>query len=351
MENKRKKAISLFSGAGGDSLGLKKAGYDVVAYSEIDKHARHTHDLNFPKSVLLGEDENSDVTKITEDELRKYKGKIDVIFAGFPCQGFSHAGKKLLDDPRNQLFKEFVRIVDIVKPKFIIGENVKGLLERKNYNNVSYAVEINSEFENIGYNMIDPMLLKAEEYGVPQMRRRIFFVGSRDVPLDMDKIPKIKYKSLKKIITPTLYNSIKIDINKFPYLKKANDAGKLTWVDTTDEPSGRAHPFLVSKIMSGEISFKVRKSPHHVQVLDLNMPSKTIHTGYIFQPRLFVLLKKNNLFYIRELTVNELQQIQGFPKNYKFIDHKTHSIRQIGNAVPPKLVQLILNQINKPKNG
>ena len=121
-------AISLFSGMGGDSLGLTNAGFNLVAYSEKEKQMKETHDLNFTDCELIGSDVGSDIKKITDDEFLKYKDKVDLIFAGFPCQGFSNAGKKKLNDPRNTLFKEFVRATKLINPKFIIGENVKGLL-------------------------------------------------------------------------------------------------------------------------------------------------------------------------------------------------------------------------------
>ena len=89
---------------------------------------KETHELNFPNTVLLGQ---GDITKTSDDEFLQYKGKVNLIFAGFPCQGFSHAGKKLPDDPRNTLFREFLRSTRLIKPKYIIGENVKGLLSRK----------------------------------------------------------------------------------------------------------------------------------------------------------------------------------------------------------------------------
>ena len=121
-----KTAISLFSGAGGDSLGLKRAGYNVIAFSEFKKPAIATHLKEFPNSTLISPDS---ITNIPDEVFEKYTG-IDIIFAGFPCQGFSNAGKKKADDPRNELVHEFVRVVRIIKPRYIIGENVSGLLSR-----------------------------------------------------------------------------------------------------------------------------------------------------------------------------------------------------------------------------
>ena len=193
--NKILQGISLFSGAGGDTLGMKQAKIKVIAFSEFDKKAILTHKLNFPKSVLLGEQYGGDITKIPDHEFKKYKGKIDLIFAGFPCQGFSHAGKKLILDKRNMLFEEFVRVVKIVKPKYIIGENVKGLLERGK-GIINFADQINKSFEQLNYKMNKPLLISLNEYGVPQNRKRVFFTGclqnKKNIILKNKKILELK---------------------------------------------------------------------------------------------------------------------------------------------------------------
>ena len=120
-------ALSLFSGCGGDTLGMNNAGLDVKWYSEIKKPFCKTHESNFPNSECIG----TDITKIPDEKFKELKGKVKVIFAGFPCQSFSHAGKKRADDMRGQLYLDFVRATKNIEPEFIIGENVKGLLSRK----------------------------------------------------------------------------------------------------------------------------------------------------------------------------------------------------------------------------
>ena len=170
------KAISLFSGMGGDTLGIEDANIQVIAYSELNKIFQKTHDINFPNSVLIG---NGDILKTKDSELEVFKNDedpIDLIFAGFPCQGFSNAGKKLPDDPRNTLFREFLRATKIIKPKFIIGENVKGLLNRKTKENENYIDIIQREFEAIGYK-IYYRVMKCNNYGIPQNRHRLIIVG------------------------------------------------------------------------------------------------------------------------------------------------------------------------------
>ena len=115
---KKYKALSLFSGAGGDTLGLEKAGFEVTHFVEFDNDAIKTHKKNFKKSKhLLSSKGSKSIVDIEDYIFESLKGKIDIIFAGFPCQGFSHAGKKIEGDERNKLFYEFVRAVRIIKPR------------------------------------------------------------------------------------------------------------------------------------------------------------------------------------------------------------------------------------------
>lgn len=131
QQTDKMKAISLFSGMGGDTLGFEQANVDVVAYSELRPTFRKTHEANFPNSKVIGENVNSDITKITDEEFKTYENQIQFLFAGFPCQSFSSGGLRKVNDPRNTLFTHFVRAARIIKPDVIIGENVKGLLTKK----------------------------------------------------------------------------------------------------------------------------------------------------------------------------------------------------------------------------
>ncbi len=348
---KKIKALSLFSGAGGDTLGMEAAGIEVTHFVEFDKSAIETHLENFKNcKQLLSTNGSTSITDIEDEVFLKLKGKIDIIFAGFPCQGFSHAGKKFEDDERNQLFREFVRAVKLIEPKWIIGENVKGILDKRSGWKTDFAGLINNSFENIGYKMMDPKLVNTADYGVPQLRSRVFFVGNNN---DIDFVfPKESNKkpSIRRIIEPTLEGAIEIKINNFGYLKEAMRNNELNWVEVSADAKieGKPHNWLVRSLTAeGElISWDVRKSPHHVQILNLDKPSKTIHSGYARMPRLFVLMKKKNKFYIRGMTIKELQQIQSFPKSFKYDKtSRNQAIKQIGNAVPSEVVKRIVLSI------
>jgi len=164
--------IDLFSGAGGMGYGFKEAGFNIIAANDIFKEAAITYKKNNPKVEFI---EGS----ITELDIKKKiieianKKSVDVIIGGPPCQGFSLAGKRLSDDPRNLLYKEFVSLVDKLKPKVFIMENVPGILSS---NSGKTFKSIKAEFSELGYDVIAKQLI-ATDYGVPQKRKRVFIVG------------------------------------------------------------------------------------------------------------------------------------------------------------------------------
>lgn len=167
--------IDLFSGAGGLGLGFEQQGFQNVFSVELNKEIAKTYKYNFPKNHLIIDDirniSNAQIKKLQENK------SIDVIVGGPPCQGFSIAGnigRKFIDDPRNHLFKEFVRVVDVIKPKIFVMENVAHMAT---HNHGKTIKEICNEFRNIGYH-VQYKVLNAVNYGVPQNRRRIFVVGT-----------------------------------------------------------------------------------------------------------------------------------------------------------------------------
>ena len=142
MKNKKPKILSLFSGAGGLDLGFKNAGFEIVTSNEFDKDTFATYEHNFPETKHLGRS----IVKIGQDDLEKY---YDGIIGGPPCQSWSEAGKqKGIDDPRGKLFYEYVRILELVKPKFFLAENVSGMLHKKHSESVKNITE---RFADVGY--------------------------------------------------------------------------------------------------------------------------------------------------------------------------------------------------------
>ncbi len=335
-------AISLFSGAGGDTLGLENANVQVQAFVEWETPMIETHLCNFPNSILLEED----VRKVTEEQLIPYVGEIDIIFAGFPCQGLSKAGKKNKNDERNNLFKEFVRITNIVRPRWIIGENVKHILKMVTPDDHPVTNVIREAFEEIGYTMADPMVLKSERFGIAQKRERCFFVGHRDpsdtFSWDMVTNDVHPTKTLRSILEPSLENAIEITDDQ------ATRYGITKWIDAPDgtEVCGTPPLNLRKCIDVNELSFGKRASPTHSEVVDPDGFSKTLICTYNRMPRMFVAVRCEGRLYLRPYTIDEAKQIQGFPKDYVITGNRMNAIKQIGNAVPPPLVEAIVKKLN-----
>jgi len=172
MANKKYRVASLFAGCGGLDLGFIQAGFDVVWANDFDKDAVSSYEANIGKHIVLG-----DITKIPSSDI---PDDIDIVLGGFPCQGFSVNNiKRSMKDERNFLYRELMRVIADKKPKFFVGENVKGLMSMQKGAVIQMIV---NDFKSLGYN-VDFKVLKASDYGVPQNRERVFIIGNRlDLP-------------------------------------------------------------------------------------------------------------------------------------------------------------------------
>jgi DNA (cytosine-5)-methyltransferase 1 len=276
------------------------------------------------------------------------------------CQGFSNAGKKAVDDPRNTLFLEFLRATKLLEPSLIIGENVKGLLSRKTSTGELYIDVIVAEFEKIGYNVLY-QVFKTEKFNVPQSRERLIIIGVKKdnpygwtpkLPTEMNCKP-----NLKSIVTYSMEGAVKVDPNWFAEIPKECIITDL--LDTKVYPDNNgAHPYLMSMINADEasrfysgkqhdylFSFGKRNSPIHCEIVDIRQPSKTIICTYDHQPRLYVPIQNASGCYLRMFTTDELKQIQGFPSDYIVCGNTKEKIVQIGNAVPPPLIKAVVEKI------
>lgn len=176
--------IDLFCGAGGLSEGLRQAGISPVAGVDFDKHAVATYRHNHPNVPVV----EGDVAEVTGKQLMELAGtrEIDLIAGGPSCQGFSTHGKRMQDDPRNFLFKHFVRLVDEIQPKMFLMENVRGMLT---YGKGAFRRQIEAAFDEIGYRTDFAQVLAAD-YGVPQLRHRILFIGTRVDDIELSFPPR-----------------------------------------------------------------------------------------------------------------------------------------------------------------
>jgi len=357
------RAISLFAGCGGDSLGLEKAGFKVVAFNEFKPAPISTHMANFPGSILLKDSKGCpDIMKIPDSVFEEHKD-ISVVFAGFPCQGVSSAGKRKPTDPRNQMYKHFVRVVKATKPPYFIGENVAGLLTMKSgpkEEDPSMLEVIRAAFAEIGYSMTYK-ILEANNFGVPQSRKRLLIVGWKTAePFEPESFwasvsswgASQTLVKMSSFVTPTLEGALKLDSKAIP----PNFDNVALMIPESLTLSGAPHSYVTLKATTFDETYMEKKhdrllscgkrdSPIHSEILNLNNPCKTIICTYDHQPRLLVGLKSPSASYVRCLLPDELKQIQGFPQTFKLTGNQKEMIVQVGNAVPPALVEAIGRQL------
>lgn len=325
-------SIELFAGAGGLALGLERAGFNAILLNEIDKYACATLRHNRKNwNVVEGSIEHVD--------FMPYRNKVDFVSGGFPCQAFSYAGNKRgFDDVRGTLFFEFARAIKEIQPKVFLGENVRGLL---NHDNGRTLATIKQVIFDLGYTLIEPRVLKAMYYRVPQKRERLFLVGVRNDLANQASfnfpVPYKKSMTLKDALKKgDLYDC---DVPKsegqiYPDKKKAVldlvPAGGC-WRHLPENIQreymkksyflGGGKTGMARRLSWDEASLTLTCSPAQNQTERCH-PDET-----------------------RPLTVREYARIQTFPDNWQFIGSLAAQYRQIGNAVPVNLAHEMGNSL------
>lgn len=366
--NKRPIGVDLFAGAGGLSLGFEQAGFDVVAAVEIDPVHCAVHEYNFPNSAVIC----ASVVELTGAEIRRRAGigdqEIDCVFGGAPCQGFSMIGKRVLDDPRNQLVFHYVRIVKELKPKYCVFENVKGLTVGKHK---QFLAELIQALGDAGYDVLLPyQVLNAADFGVPQDRRRLFLIGTRrgetmpDYPLPVGKV------------------TVKEAIGDLP---NADDFSELTNADsvavkfkTESQYAKRLRGFEADPL---DFSYPREFDPHvlsaslRTEHTDLSRKRftdtehgktepisrfhklhpdgvcNTLRAGTDSARGAFTSPRPIHPYHPRVITVREAARLHSYPDWFRFHVTKWHGFRQIGNSVPPLLGRAVAGQIVKALGG
>jgi len=377
--------IDLFAGAGGLSCGLEQAGFTPVLANELVEQYAHTYQINHSDTkVVVG-----DVRQVDEKELHllvKEYGEIDLIAGGPPCQGFSvNAPVRSLDDPRNHLFKEYLRIVAEIRPKAVVIENVPGIISLGKGTVVEQIYKI---LENLGYK-VDHRILFAGHYGVPQLRFRTVFIAIREYN-QVIRFPAPEYyatantnfqgsKELCYNLTPiegllmkpktTVWDAIGDlpaiqggeENGVYPYMTYAESAFQKYVREGSDVitshfcsrlsainkerlkyiPQGGSWRDIPYELLPAGLK-RARRSDHTKRYgrLDPNDLCSTImtkcdpHWGSFFHPT-----------QDRALSVREAARIQSFPDKYMFTGNMTQQYEQVGNAVPPLMGKAIGNVI------
>jgi len=325
------KSIELFAGAGGLAIGLEKAGFHGVAFNEIDKNACETLRVNRPNwNVIEG-----DISKV---DFSQYKD-IDFMSGGFPCQAFSYAGNRLgFEDTRGSLFFEFARAIKEVKPKVFLGENVRGLLT---HDGGKTLATIKAVIKELGYTLIEPRVLKAIFYRVPQKIERLFLVCIRndlvkynnfEWPQAFNKVLTVKDALKKGELYPT--DCPKSHGQVYPERKKKIlsmvPAGGC-WVNLADEI--QREYMQKSYFMGGGKTGMARRLSYDSPSLTLTCAPAQKQTERCHPEE------------TRPLTVREYARIQTFPDEWKFMGSISSQYKQIGNAVPVNLAHAMGRKI------
>lgn len=369
--------IDLFAGAGGLSLGFEQAGFDVAAAVEVDPVHAAVHAFNFPKTAVLARS----VLGLSAAEIRTAAGigrrRVDCVFGGAPCQGFSLIGHRVLDDPRNRLVLEFVRIVAELEARTFLFENVKGLTVGEHK---TFLHELVAAFDAAGYQVRLPWkVLNAGHYGTPQNRERLILMGSRkgealpDYPAAITNIAGRRKRLPDLPDGPTCRDALHDlpDADAFEELLET-DAVRATlgtpsayaaelrcltndafhnghprdWWDTEDmTSSARTGHTAISRRRFAETAEGDVEPISRFFKLPSSGVSNTLRAGTDGARGAFTSPRPIHYLHPRCITVREMARLHGFPDWFRLHVTKWHGARQIGNAVPPPLARAVAAQI------
>ena len=345
------KVADLFAGVGGLSLGFKQAGFDVTFAVEFDKDIASAYEKNHIGTTMY----NSDISKLDPKELLKKHGKVDVIVGGPPCQGFSQKGKRLsVNDDRNFLFRQYVRFVDIFRPKYFVIENVPNIITTANG---YFKDEIINAFSRLGYD-VKADVFDVSEFGVPQQRRRAVFIGQ----LQKNKVEFPRPTGKRVTVNDAISDMIPLQSGEgcdlSPYLTApANEyqrkmrKGVRSGVQNHQATAHSAIALTRMKMIPKGMGKEVLPPEHRTKSIYSGTWCRLIEDDIAATITTRFDTPSSGRFthptQNRCITVREAARIQSFPDTFVFYGTKTSQMKQVGNAVPPIFANAIAKEILK----
>lgn len=327
------KVMDLFSGAGGFLLGFEKEGFDIILSTDFDEDCEKVHKINRPNIPFV----RADIRTLSNEKIDELLNgqTVDVLIGGPPCQGFSTIGNRVSSDPerrtkydpRNDLFREYIRILNHLQPKVFVMENVKGIKTR---DGGTIFEEIQRQFKETGYDF-NCITLNAADYGVPQYRERVFFYGTRigvdfEAPIPTHGENRNPYNIVLDAIGDLANKGEEVS-NHVPLKHGEKNIRRYQLI-----PEGGRLP---ENDLPADLYRK--NFGNTFKRLDRNKPSLTMvpgHNAFPIHPWLD-----------RSLTVREAARIQTFPNDYIFSGRRDKQCMQVGNAVPVQLANAWAKQV------
>jgi len=373
IDDSRPLAVDLFAGAGGLSLGLEQAGYEIAAAVEFDPIHAAVHEFNFPQGKTFC----ADVSKITGAEIRERseigEREIHLVAGGPPCQGISMIGRRAIDDPRNALLKEFVRVVLELKPRYFLMENVAGLMIGKHRQLLDEVIELFEASEQ--YEIVTPVrVLQAADYGTPQSRRRMILLGARkDVSLPVYPEATHTPRTIKGAVPQSVKLPLGASVNEalsdlpdadqYEELLHDDNVGGVTYGKASEyaaylrgskqDPAdfSRPRPRVAGTLTSSARTVHTKKSigrfaeaePGTTETVSRFLRlhpdgvCNTLRAGTASDRGAYTAPRPIHPTLPRVITVREAARLHGYPDWFRFHVTKWNGFREIGNSVPARL--------------
>ncbi len=375
IHSHRPVAVDLFAGAGGFSLGIEQAGFDVLVAVENDPIHAATYTFNFPLTKVLCADAATLTAEVIKQAAHQaytshnpqaqqsWNGRIDLIFGGPPCQGFSIIGKRLVNDERNSLVFHFYRLVTALNPRYFVMENVPGIAVGKHQ---KWLKQLKTQFKKAGYK-VQADILNAADFGVPQKRRRLFLIGSQEEGVTLVSLPKPQ----SKLVTVGEAIADLPDLDNFPELKTTDEVLLNSEQLPLQQKSSLYAQMLRGEVSGDNISYKRLWNPQlltssmqtqhsencidrfaathpnqreqisHLRRLDINGLCHTLRAGTGHERGSYTSPRPIHPIQPRVISVREAARLHSFPDWFRFHQTKWHGFRQVGNAVPPLLAKAV----------